>query len=188
MMRLALLLAAAMLAGCATPSPTATPTPKPAPAPGDAPLGPIQAYTVTVPDWGSLTFDAPALTKVEETANPKQFRHMATAGRFNVSVFVEPPGCDGGITHEAVSQCHGAKLARFPGLMADTLMGDCTPRFCRLVYATENTIAGTRYVLMHVNLLFAARGKWVDVHASIVNPTEDDVAAIQRFGISLVYS
>jgi hypothetical protein len=183
MSRPALVLAAALLGGCA-----ASAGAPPAAVPADTPLAPSRPYTVAVPDWGSITFEAPALAKIEETTQPQQFRHYATAGRFNVSVIVEPPGCAGGDTHRAVFECHGAKLARFPGLMPESLMGDCTDKFCRLLYATENTIAGKNYVLIHVNLLFAAHGRWVDVHGSVVNPTEADAAAMQRFGRSLVYS
>jgi hypothetical protein len=143
---------------------------------------------IDIPGQGwSITFESPVLTKVKESNVPEQYMYFGNANRFNLSLYVETPRCEGGHSHEAFLKCFWQKASTNPLIKKDTVRTSCNDRYCKIVYDVEANIRGTQIRQRNVNLLFAYREKWTDVHASIVNPNEEDLNTIENVATSLSY-
>lgn len=128
-----------------------------------------------------IRFDGPALTKVREDAGPARYSYAGTAGKINVSVFVEPPDCEGGSGNEARYKCFLQKLKTVPGLAPATIRGNEVPSGVQVAYLTQAEVDGRMVQMFHVNLLFLHAGKFGDLHVSVVQPERADIPAL--FGL-----
>lgn len=149
------------------------------------------AAEVKVPLAGlgwQIAFKAPTLKQYtyDYPAGSIQFR--ANAGRFNVSVFVEPPpqGATGG-SHVDCRDFYWKQAKRNPIIVQDTVK-QITHGNCEAVtYRSEGEFKGTPFVQDSVNCFFVHNGKWVDVHASIIEPTAEDTKQLSEFAAQLTY-
>lgn len=135
-----------------------------------------------------ITFQAPDLreSSLEYPQGTIQFR--ANAGRFNVSVFVEPPpaGVSAG-THATCRDYHWSQAKRNPLIVADSIK-QTTLRNCEsVVYRAKGVHQGIPFVQDSVNCYFVHEGKWVDVHASVIEPTAEDSQSLADFATHLKY-
>jgi hypothetical protein len=115
-----------------------------------------------------------------------QFR--GNAGRFNVSVFVEPPPEGAKVaTNAACRDFYWAKASRNPVIVADTIR-KTTHATCEAVtYRSKGALQGTPFVQDSVNCFFVHEGRWVDVHASIISPTEEETRWLDQFAPYLTH-
>lgn len=148
-----------------------------------------ESTALNIPGQGwKVTFDAPSLTKVKEGNTANQYMYFGNADRFNLSLFVEAPTCSGGDSHEDFFKCFWPKASRNPIIKKESVKTMCGDRYCKIVYDAEVNFRGAVIQQRSMNFLFAYRGKWTDVHVSVVNPTADDLKVLETFEDSLTYN
>jgi len=149
-----------------------------------------QAAPTTMPIPGQnwqISFDAPVLNKMKEQSRPGQFVYVGNAGKFNLSLHVEDPGCSGGTTHRAYYECFWPKASRNPMIAQETVVATEGPRYYKVAFDIHAPWQGRILVLKNLNYLIAYRGKWIDLHVSVVDPQADDLAMLEALEKSLVY-
>lgn len=153
------------------------------------PAAPAEEVKVPLVGLGwQIAFQAPGLreSSLEYPQGTVQFR--ANAGRFNVSVFVEPPpeGVSAG-THATCRDFQWSQAKRNPLIVADTIKQTSLRNCESVVYRAKGTHQGIPFVQDSVNCYFVHEGKWVDVHASIIEPTAEDSQSLADFATHLTY-
>ena len=144
---------------------------------------------LVIPGQGwQLAFDAPALKKMGEQDVPGQYAYEANAGKFNLSLYVEDPSCSGGRTHKAFYQCLWPKASRNPMIVKPSVVATEQANYYKVAYDIHAPFQGRMITLKNVNFLISYRGKWTDLHISVVEPTADDLAMLEAFEKSLSYS
>lgn len=138
-------------------------------------------------NW-AISFDSPPLNKQKEGAREGQYMYFGNAGRFNLSLYVEDPSCDGGSKHEDYYQCFWPKASQNPYIADESVTHSCQEKFCKVEYDTIVNFGGQTIHQRHINFLIAYRNKWTDLHISIIEPTEDDLQRLVTFEKSLGYS
>lgn len=145
--------------------------------------------TVAIPGQGwQVSFDAPPVTERNESDHPDQYLYFGRAGRFNMSIYVETPGCKHGTKHADFLDCFWPKASRNPVIVKDSIRQECSERYCKLSYDIEAPRDRRQVRQRNINFLFAYRGKWTDVHVSVLEPTEADVKMLEAFETSLTYA
>lgn len=134
-----------------------------------------------------ISFDSPPLTKQKEGVKPGQYMYVGNAGRFNLSLYVEDPSCDGGDKHEDYYQCFWPKSSQNPLIAKESVTYLCKEKYCKVEYDVVANFAGQKIRQHNINFLIAYRGKWIDLHISIVQPTDEDQQILETFEKSLVY-
>lgn len=148
----------------------------------------LRPVTLSIPRQGwYLGFDAPPLTKRHESDSPDQYIYFASSGRVNLSVHIETPGCNGGALHADFYNCFWPQARRNPRIVQDSVLATNTPRFYKISYETLTSWNDQLIRQRHINFLIAYRGKWTDLHISIVEPTEEDGKLLAAFEESLSY-
>lgn len=142
---------------------------------------------IKIPGEGwSIFFDAPPLSGRQEARQSGNYAFRASSDRFNLSLFVEKPGGPGS-TNRGVYQYYWAQASRDPLIAKDTVKAIETDRYVRVEYRVDTTIGNRRVRQKSVNYYFVCRGKWVDVHISVFNPTTADDELFTAFDRSLRY-
>lgn len=135
-----------------------------------------EEQVISVPGEGwRIRFDAPKLTPVDSPLKSVYFGH---ADRLVLSFFVEPPKCPGGDSDENIYACYTATLQKNPAVDWDTERGNTVPNGVQVMYMSSIEAGGQKAKAFNINLLFARKGKWADLHVSIAGPTRDDVKAL----------
>ena len=151
-------------------------------------LGTEIRFPIPGQDW-EITIEGPVLNKfnIAEQENG-QIKGMANAGRFNVTLFVEPPPAGSVVgTHTACRDFYWTQAKRNPHIVEESILFSMKPN-CQVVeYRTQGTFQGTPYVQDHVNCYFVHQGKWVDLHASIITPQPEDTAQLKELAKHLRY-
>lgn len=148
----------------------------------------LSRVTLPIPGQGwHVSFDTPPLMKRNEADSPDQYMYIASSGRFNLSLYVETPSCDGGTGHADFYNCFWPRASRNPQIVEDSVVATSTERFYKVVYDTLTPWKEQMVRQRHINFLFAYRGKWTDLHISIVEPTEVDGELVAAFEESLSY-
>jgi hypothetical protein len=132
--------------------------------------------SISVPGEGwRIRFDAPKLTPIP---GPVPSVFYGKADRFQLSLFVEKPRCDGPDTNENIYACHLKKVLANPYVVSDSVRGYTTTNGVQtMAFYRIQTAAGVG-TNFSMNLLFARKGKWANVHASFASPTPDDAKAL----------
>ena len=144
--------------------------------------------SVAIPGLGwQVSFDAPPAVERKESDHPDQYLYFASAGRFNMSIYVETPGCKRGATHADFRDCFWPKASRNPVIVKESIRQECGERYCKVSYDIEAPWDRRLVRQRNINFLFAYRGKWTDVHVSVLEPTEADVKMLEAFEASLGY-
>jgi hypothetical protein len=144
---------------------------------------PLHAFadpiSIPIPDskW-SVQFDSPPLKEMRNKAEADRYSYAGTAGKLNVSLFVEPPTCPDGESNEAVYKCFLQKLKTSPLVVASTIRGNELPTGVQVAYMVKAEVEGRPIQAINVHLLFKRDGKAGDFHASIVQPESADVQKI----------
>lgn len=148
----------------------------------------VKPTTLVIPgqSW-AVSFEAPLLSKQKEGNQRSQYMYLGNAGRFNLSLYVEDPDCAGGLKHEDYYKCFWPKASRNPLIDKESVVHSCKEKYCKVEYDVVATLSGQKVRQKNINFLFAYRGKWTDLHVSIVRPTQDDLRMLQEFENSLSY-
>ena len=140
-----------------------------------------QPISIEVPAEGwNLSFDPPPMQVIEPPFRPKGFAYVATAGRLNVSFFVDPPSCPGGEANDVRRECFMANLHRNPLVAPTSIRSADVPLGVLVIYGIQAPIEGGTVRQIHAHLLFTRSGKEADFHASIVQPGELDGRSLNR--------
>jgi hypothetical protein len=105
-----------------------------------------------------------------------------------LSLFVEDPSCSGGKTHKDFYKCFWPKSSRNPMIVQATVAATEMPNYYKVAYVIEAPFDGRTIKQMNVNFLISYRGKWTDLHISVVEPTAADLAILDVFEKSLSYA
>jgi hypothetical protein len=144
-------------------------------------------FEVKIPKQGwSITFDAPRLSDKHQDKKGQQFAFAANSDRFNMSLFVEMPKGPGE-THKDVHAYYWPLASRNPMIAKETIVSSETERFVRVQYDIVTDFEGKPIRQKNVNYYFAFKGRWIDVHISIIAPTEEDERIFRGFDESLSY-
>lgn len=143
---------------------------------------------IEIPGQGwSLSFVAPPLLETQEKHQGENYAFLAKAGRFNLSVFVEPPQTNGG-SHKECFEYYWHAAQQNPAIVKDpppTIAEDA--KYVRVQYQAAMDTGPLRVHQANVNYYFSFRDKWVDVRISVLEPAEEDAVIFDAFDRSLSY-
>ncbi len=142
---------------------------------------------IAIPEanW-SIGFDGPELGKKQESRRGKDYAVRAGAERFNLSIFVEQPHGDGE-SHEVCYKFYWNQLNRNPKIAKETVTATAHDRYHRVQYDVVINFDDKIFTQRNVNYFFVYEKRWVDVHFSIVEPTDEDAKVIAAFDKTLQY-
>jgi hypothetical protein len=136
-----------------------------------------------IPELGwEVRFDAPATSKIAEERSAQAYHYAGNADRFNLSMFLENPNCPGGVALEDHVKCFAGRIGAVPALVTQSIQVNRIARGVQVTYVTYAPVDGKQIKMMHTHLLFADKGKWGDLHASVVKPTTDEIAMLLGLG------
>lgn len=142
---------------------------------------------VAIPKEGwSIAFDSPLLSHQQESRGDGEYAFKANSGRFNLSLFVENPAGTG-TTHRDCYAFYWSHAKGNPMIAKDSVVTSETPKYVRVQYDIVTQFQGQPIRQRHVHYYFVYRGKWVDVHISIIVPTKEDEETFAAFDRSLRY-
>jgi len=149
----------------------------------------LHAEILTIPVVGQgwqIKFEGPVLAVESQEYKVDGLTYRGNAGRFNVSAFVGAPADKGG--DSKACRDHFWKLAsENPMIEKDSVKQWSTP-MCECVESvTKDESQGEESTQAHINCYFELLGKWVDVHASVISPTDDDKQMLKKLAESLFY-
>jgi hypothetical protein len=134
----------------------------------------------------SITFDSPSLSEKQESSPGGNYVFQANADRFNISIFVEKPQAIGNSNKDCY-KFYWPRTSRNPMIANDTVVMTETSKYVRVQYDIVTKFQGKPIRARNVNYYFAFRGKWIDVHISIMDPKKEDDAVFVAFDKSLTY-
>ena len=142
-------------------------------------VAPAAAATTHLPVPGQgweIRFDGPEFRKVAESNEADHYKLAGNDGaRFNVSFFAEPPSCAGGDSNEALLACYQQALQRNAMVVPASERANTLPKGVMVMYVIQGEVEGQKVTLLNVNVLFAHRGRWGDLHASFESPIRGDI-------------
>lgn len=145
------------------------------------------AKQIAIPDanW-MIEFESPVLGKMQESRSEKDFAVSASAERFNLSIFVGQPHGDG-TSHEECYKFYWAQLSRKPQIAKETVTASAHDKYHRVQYDAAFKLGDETFKQRNVNYFFIYENRWVNVHISFLQPTDEDAKVIAAFDNSLQY-
>src|SRR5262245_47695883 len=131
-----------------------------------------QAVKIPKQGW-SISFDSPPLSDKQDSKRGGDYAFKATSDRFNISLFVEKPH-GAGSTNKACYEVYWPQASRNPTIAKDTVQMSETSKYVRVQYYIVTEFQEQQIGQLNVNYYFAYSGKWIDVHISIIAPTDQD--------------
>lgn len=129
-----------------------------------------------------VRFDAPATEKLEEQSTPAAYHYAGTAGRFNLSLFIESPLCNGGASSDNQIRCFLGRIEHLPGLVKQSMRMNRLPNAVQISYLQYGQLGETAVKVLHTHILFADKGKWGDLHGSVARPDTAEIATLLALG------
>jgi len=123
-------------------------------------------------------FDAPATSKVVETSTTDAYHYSGNAGKFKLSLDIEQPQCQGGVSRKDQFDCFFGQMDKIPGLVTQSIKFKKAPEAVLISYLAYDQIDGASTKVHHVRILFAGKGKWADLHAAVIKPESADSAML----------
>jgi len=143
--------------------------------------------TIPVPGEGwQIKFEGPVLAVESQQVSADGLTYRGNAGLFNVSAFVGAPAGSGGDS-KACRDHFWLKASQNPLIQKDSVKQWSTPMCECVEYVSTDESQGEKLTLANIHCCFELLGKWVDVHASVISPTEDDTRMLKKLGESLFY-
>lgn len=135
-----------------------------------------------------ITFEGPPLKKSSLDYPKGSIQFRANAGRFNVSLFVEPPpDAAKGSSHTDCRDFYWPQAKRNPAIVVDSIK-QTKLQNCEVVeYRAKGEFQGQPYIQDSLHCYIIHEGKWVDFHVSVVQPTEEDTKSLRKVATSLRY-
>jgi len=142
---------------------------------------------VNIPGEGwRISFDSPPLSQKQEARRGSDYAFKASSDRFNISLFVEQPQGKGD-THKDCYRFYWPKASGNPMIAKDTVVTSDATKYFRVQYDIIAEIQSQPIRQRNVHYYVAHRGRWVDVHISIIEPTQEDGRIFVAFDTSLSY-
>ena len=140
--------------------------------------------TIPVPGagWG-IQLNAPKLSPFPDGQAGIYSGH---ADRLQLSFFAEPPHCMGGDSNENLYNCFATQLQKSPIVLWDSERANTAANGVHVMYMSQMAVAGQKFSAFNIDVLFAHKGKWADLHASIISPQEADVSKLMALADSVV--
>ncbi len=149
----------------------------------------LHAEILTIPVVGQgwqIKFEGPVLAVESQEYKADGLTYRGNAGLFNVSAFVGAPTGKGGDS-KACRDHFWRQASENPMIQKDSVKQWSSP-MCECVdYVTVDESQGEKSTQAHTNCYFELLGKWVDVHASVISPTDDDKLMLKKLAESLFY-
>lgn len=146
-----------------------------------------EAVEIEIPKEGwRVRFDSPQLSDRQESHKSGGYAVRGSSARFNLSLFVEEPGAVGK-THQDCYSFYWPQASRNPLIEKESVSRSETEKYVRVQYDLVGQFEGKSFRSRNVNYYFAFRGKWVDLHISVIEPTASDDALFKAFDTSLDY-
>jgi hypothetical protein len=149
----------------------------------------LHAESLVIPVVGKgwqIGFEGPTLFTENMEPNEEGLRYKANAGLFNISAFVEAAAVKDGGSKEC--RDHIWRQASKNPMIQKESIKLWSAENCECVeYTIAGDFKGEKFTQANINCFFTHEGKWVDVHASIVSPSAEDVQLLQRLAKSLNY-
>lgn len=149
----------------------------------------LHADVLTIPVVGQgwqIKFEGPVLAVESQDYNADGLTYRGNAGRFNVSAFVGKPAGKGGDS-KACRDHFWKRASENSMIQKDSVKQWSTP-MCECVESvTKGESLGEESTQAHINCCFELLGQWVDVHASVISPTDDDKKMLKTLAESLFY-
>jgi hypothetical protein len=147
-----------------------------------------EQQTIEVPQegWG-ITFDAPPLSKKEDSHDGSNYAFRANSGRFNMSFFVEEPRGPGNRPTD-VYDFYWSQASQMPEIDILSIVTSETPQYVRVQYTATVKFPGKTYRQKNVNYFSSFHGKWIDVHISVIEPALQDDEIFAAFDRSFAYA
>jgi hypothetical protein len=132
-----------------------------------------------VPNSGLILFiDVPGLRKTGEKGDINSgYAFEGSSGRFTVTFFVEPPH-GVGTTHDAVHDYYWPLASRNPLIDKSSVKESSSDRYSKVEYLYRGEFRGKPVNIRHVNYYALVKDRWIDVHLSVSNPTQQDNAVL----------
>jgi len=134
-----------------------------------------------------LKFDGPAFAQIEVPKTTRGHVYTGNAGRFNLSLHVEAPYCEGGDSARNLFKCFAGRLQSNPYLVIDTMKVRSAADGVQVTYVVEAPLGGKKVAAFNLNYLFARDGKWADLHISAVDFSREDLEAVTAMLSSLEF-
>lgn len=145
--------------------------------------------SINVPELNlSVRFDAIPANVVEETNTPSRYYYIANAGRYNISLTVEDPLCDKGMTVEDSFKCIVPKIESTPGFVKETFSSEIINKGIKMSYISYGPVDKKLVKILNTHILFSDNGKWADLHASVILPTQQEMLMLIRLGDQFDYT
>lgn len=135
--------------------------------------------------WG-LHFRAPHIERSESGVTRAGLRYAANAGRMSISLFVERPAGPGRNAGD-VYDYYWPQAVRNPLILRESVRMTGMKHFVRVTYEIPTTFEGRSVRQINANYYFAYRERWMDLHVSVIEPTEADMEMLAEFEKSLSY-
>ncbi|WP_374658991.1 hypothetical protein [Inhella sp.] len=132
-----------------------------------------------------LSLRVPAMARGQLREREASYYWLGNAGRFNLSLIATAPDCQGGERHAQAADCFQSRLAGLPGQLADSIERQDLPDHSRLRYWQQVPWRDRQLRIRHLHLYLALQGHWVDVHASLVEPSATERPWFDALGDSL---
>lgn len=133
-----------------------------------------------------ISFEGPTLMKESPSYEGGGFQYKANAGRFNISVFVEKPAKPMGSNQDCYSH-YWPMASRNPMIVAPSVKHTSSKTFERVQYTATGEFQGAKFTQANVNYFFAYKGKWMDVHVSVIEPNDGDAQLLQQLDNTFAY-
>lgn len=142
---------------------------------------------IEIPGEGwHIAFDAPPLSKKEESKKEGRYIFRAASGRFNISLLVEPPRGPGD-THQASYSFYWPRAVRNPSIAKETVVVTHHPSYFRVEYDVVGVFGGRQFTQKNVHYYIAFNKRWINVHIFMMFPAPEDAGLFAAFDKSLTY-
>lgn len=147
-------------------------------------LNAASASEIKIPLVGlgwQVAFEGPVLMRSSVEYSDGSFKFTGNSGRFNATMFVEPPPKEapaGAHTHSTCRDFFWPQAKRNPAILPDSVKQTTHPQCEAVTYRAKGVFQKTPYVQDHINCYFVYEGKWVDLHVSIIEPTAEDTKSL----------
>jgi hypothetical protein len=149
----------------------------------------MHAETLIIPVVGQgwlIKFEGPVLAVESTEFNADGMLYRGNAGRFNVSAWVGAPVGNGG--DSKACRDHFWQLAsQNPMIQKESIKPWSTQWGEWVEYVTVDESQGEKMNLANMNCFFELLGRWVDVHAWVISPTDEDTQMLKAVAESLMY-
>lgn len=139
------------------------------------------ALTAKEIGW-QVKFEAPPTERIEEQSTSNFYRYVGSTGNFNISLYIESPQCAGDASSGNQLRCFFSRIEQVPGVVKQSIRTSKLPNAVQVSYLTYARTGDAAVKVLHSHILFADKGKWGDLHGSVVKPDASEIAMLLALG------